>query len=319
LPQRTDPLPRENLLRFLKNAWLVLFVLASLAFVFNYFQQQSDKFTAPLQFSAPYLALAVVFQTVFWINAAWCWGKIISLTTSARLPLLVSISHLALTTLGKYFPGKVWGMAARATLMKQQGIRINSTLLATFHEQVIFLHAAVVLSCVLLAVLVRTEWAWTIGLLGMVSIPVVMLSQDYMVRLFNFLAPKLWSKGQFESWRSIPKKSYLFLLLAYLGVWLLSGLVFASIYFTFFGADLNAELLFAMLLANVVGNTLGFLALFAPGGIGVREAVASGILAGFIPLNDAILLSLLFRLWMTLSELLGALTLLWPGIRSFRA
>ena len=310
---------KQNLLKLLKNAWLVLFVLASLAFVFNYFQQQSDKFTAPLQFSAPYLAIAVVLQFVFWINAAWCWGRIISLTTSVRLPLLVSVSHLALTTLGKYFPGKVWGIAARATLMKQQGIRINSTLLATFHEQVIFLHAAVVLSCVLLAVLVRTEWAWAIGLLGMVSIPVVMLSQDYMVRLFNFLAPKLSFKDQFESWRSIPKKSYLLLLLAYLGVWLLSGLIFSSIYFTFFGVDPDTELLVAMLLANTIGNTLGFLALFAPGGIGVREAVASGILAAFIPLNDAIMLSLLFRLWVTLSELLGALILLWPGIRSFKA
>ena len=294
-------------------------MLASLVFLFNYFHQQADKFTAPLQFSASYLVLAAVLQIVFWVNAAWCWGKIISLTTSVRLPLLVSVSHLALTTLGKYFPGKVWGMAARATLMKQQGIRINSTLLATFHEQVIFLHAAIVLSCILLAVLIKTEWALVIGSLGIVSIPVVMLSQDYLVRLFNFLAPKLWFKDQFESWRSIPRKSYLFLLLAYLGVWLLSGLAFASIYFTFFRSDLNAQLIFAMLLANAIGNTLGFLALFAPGGIGVREAVASGILAGFIPLNDAIMLSLLFRLWMTLSELLGALTLLWPGIRSFKA
>ncbi|HXZ96755.1 MAG TPA: lysylphosphatidylglycerol synthase domain-containing protein [Burkholderiales bacterium] len=306
-------------MKFLKSAWLALFVLASLAFLFNYFHQQSDKFTAPLQFSAPYLVLALALQIVFWINAAWCWSKIISLTTSVQLPLLVSVSHLALTTLGKYFPGKVWGMAARATLMKQQGIRVNSTLLATFHEQIIFLHAAVLLSCILVAVLVRTEWAWAVGALGILSIPAVMLSQDFMVRLFNFLAPKLWFKGQFESWRSIPRKSYLVLLLAFLGVWLLSGLAFAAIYFTFFRGDLDARLVSAMLLANAVGNTLGFLALFAPGGIGIREAVASGILAGFIPLNDAIMLSLLFRLWMTLSELLGALTLLWPGIRSFKA
>ena len=306
-------------MKYLKNAWLALFVLASLVFLFNYFHQQSEKLTAPLHFSAPYLVLAALLQIVFWVNAAWCWGKIISLTTSVQLPLLVSVSHLALTTLGKYFPGKVWGMAARATLMKQQGIRINSTLLATFHEQVIFLHAAVVLSSILVAILFNADWSWAVGSLGVISIPAVMLSQDYVVRFFNYVAPRFWIKGQFESWRSIPRKNYIFLLLAFLAVWVLSGLAFASIYFTFFGADLNARLVLAMLLANAVGNTLGFLALFAPGGIGVREAVASGILAGFIPLNDAIMLSLLFRLWMTLSELLGACTLLWPGIRSFKA
>ena len=310
---------KQNLLKLLKNSWLVLFVLVSLAFVFNYFQQQSDKLTGPLQFSALFLFITAALQIIFWISTAWCWSKIISITASVKLPLVVSISHLALTTLGKYFPGKIWGMAARATLMKQQGIRINSALLATFHEQVIFLHAAAVLSCILLAALVRREWGWAIGLLGMISIPAVMLSQDYMVRLFNFLALKFWLKDQFQSWRSISKKNYLLLLLAYIGVWLLSGLIFSSIYFTFFGVDTDTELLFAMLLANTIGITLGFLALFAPGGIGVREAVASGILAVFIPLNDAIMLSLLFRLWITLSELLGALILFWPGIRSFKA
>ncbi|MGH8751922.1 MAG: lysylphosphatidylglycerol synthase domain-containing protein [Burkholderiales bacterium] len=310
---------RERFLKLAKNAWLVLFVLASLFFVFDYFQQQSARLVGPLRISIPYLILAVVLQAAMWTNAAWCWGKIIWLTAGVRLPLLVGVSHLALTTLGKYFPGKVWGMAARAALMKQQGVLIEQSLLATFHEQLIFLHAAVVLSCLMIALLFKTEWAWAVGALGLLSVPVGMLGQKYLVRLSRHLASRFSVEKQPTSWRDITHKNYLVLLLAYLAVWLWSGLSFACIYQAFFETHTGAELIFALLLANAAGNTLGFLALFAPGGIGVREVVASAILAGFIPLNDAIMLNLLYRLCVVAFELLGSLTLLLPGSRSFKA
>jgi len=79
------------------------------------------------------------------------------------------------------------------------------------------------------------------------------------------------------------------------------------------------ELLLALMLANTVGNTLGFLALFAPGGIGVREGVASSILAGFMPLGDAVMLSLLFRLWTVVLDALCSLVLLWPSDSTYKA
>ncbi|HSS45880.1 MAG TPA: hypothetical protein VLL03_00480, partial [Burkholderiales bacterium] len=146
-------MPRENLLKFLKKTWLVLFLVAGFAFVFDYIREQTGKLEGVLYFSALYFFLALTVHSAFWTGAAWCWGRVVLFSNGTRLPLLVCFSHLALLTIGKYFPGKIWGMAARAALMKEQDINLSNALLATFHEQFIFLHAAVVLSGIFFGVL----------------------------------------------------------------------------------------------------------------------------------------------------------------------
>jgi uncharacterized membrane protein YbhN (UPF0104 family) len=67
-----------------------------------------------------------------------------------------------------------------------------------------------------------------------------------------------------------------------------------------------------------VGITLGFFAIFAPAGIGVREGVTSAILLNQMPLTDALLLSLLYRLWVVAIELSGGLLALWSARAMFR-
>jgi hypothetical protein len=49
---------------------------------------------------------------------------------------------------------------------------------------------------------------------------------------------------------------------------------------------------------------IGFLAIFTPGGIGVREGVLVFLLSSIFPLPVSTLISLLSRLWMTLGEVL---------------
>ena len=63
-------------------------------------------------------------------------------------------------------------------------------------------------------------------------------------------------------------------------------------------------------LSLTAGFLAGFVALFAPGGVGVREGVGAALLANIMSLEDAVLLMLMFRLWVVVMELLaGALML----------
>lgn len=73
------------------------------------------------------------------------------------------------------------------------------------------------------------------------------------------------------------------------------------------GGVLNLELLGWLVLANILGITIGFFALFAPGGIGVRETITSLTLTQVMPLETALLLSLVFRFWIVASELSGSI------------
>jgi uncharacterized membrane protein YbhN (UPF0104 family) len=57
--------------------------------------------------------------------------------------------------------------------------------------------------------------------------------------------------------------------------------------------------------ACCLGVIAGFLAFFAPGGIGVREALSTSIMAAVIPLDQALAIAICFRIWTTFTDLLG--------------
>jgi uncharacterized membrane protein YbhN (UPF0104 family) len=59
--------------------------------------------------------------------------------------------------------------------------------------------------------------------------------------------------------------------------------------------------------AFTLGYILGLLALFAPGGVGVRELVLVGLLAPFLGSGGAVAVSLASRVLLTLTEAAAAL------------
>ena len=59
--------------------------------------------------------------------------------------------------------------------------------------------------------------------------------------------------------------------------------------------------------AFTLGYILGLLALFAPGGVGVRELVLVGLLAPFLGSGGAVAVSVASRVLLTLTEALAAL------------
>ena len=83
------------------------------------------------------------------------------------------------------------------------------------------------------------------------------------------------------------------------------------------------SLLFTFVLQNIVGTSLkpevipivigtyslswiaGFIVPGAPGGIGIREAVITLLLAGIIPVSDALLAALIFRFVNIIGDFVG--------------
>lgn len=75
----------------------------------------------------------------------------------------------------------------------------------------------------------------------------------------------------------------------------------------------NASLLAYMIGTFCLANVLGFLALFAPAGIGVREGVFVFLLAPVLPAGDVALIAVAARLWQTAMDLLMAGIGTWWG------
>ena len=306
------------MLKFIQKAWLALFILASMVFVAGYFYRDAIKLRHALHLSPGFLLAAAVIQVTYWFTASSIWRQIVFMLSSARLSLLQSYSQLAMVGIGKYLPGKVWGMVARGLHMKKHGVSLEKTFLATFYEQYILLHASVVLCAALVVVLLPARFFWLAGMAVVLAVVLGMSLRDYGIRGFLFFWCKLRKQGPMTVQTDVPARAYLSLLGRFTLLWLFNGLVFSSLYFALFKSMPDAALLVTLILANTVGITIGFLALFAPGGIGVRELVSSAILAHAVPVPDAVLLALIYRLWVVAMEMLSGIAIL-PIVTAFGA
>ncbi len=198
-------------------------------------------------------------------------------------------------------PGKIWGMIARGTQLKEFGLNVKEIFIITFQEQILLLHASAIVSTILFAFLI--EWGYALISIALLSMLVGRHVQLLFVKLYNFLISNL-TKNTLEIQKIITQHNYVNLLIAYMMLWILSGCIFSGIYFIFITeSEFSLTMMAWMILANTISITVGLFALFAPAGIGVRESVSSVILSQVMPLEQAIFLSLLFRIWTVLTEL----------------
>lgn len=309
----------QRFLKITKRIWGAIFLGFALVFMIRYFSQETKHLGQPIHFAPEFIGLAALFQTTFWLLASNNWKQIIYLTTGTSLPLIDSFGQLAAVSIGKYLPGKVWGMIARAAHMKSRGANFGDIFVATYYEQYFLLGSAAALSAIFSAFLFyERKLAWIITILLVVSILISKPIQRIGIRISFYLWRKVGRDVPTRYALSMPTGNYIKLFLEFLLLWILNGCVFAALYFGLFSEPYSTHTLFMLILANTVGITVGFLALFAPGGIGIREAVASAILSHSMPIADAVFLSLIYRLWVVTMEMLSGLAFLSSTFRHKR-
>lgn len=113
-------------------------------------------------------------------------------------------------------------------------------------------------------------------------------------------------------WTASWGRGVVLLLLASL-LWWAYGVTF----FLFLRAfvDLPVALLPAVTAIHAVAFLVGYLAVFAPAGLGFKDAALTLLLAGLLPSSVAASLAVLARLWSIAGEVLPALVLLPRGVR----
>ena len=294
---------KTRFFNYVKKFWLIVFLICSLVFLLNYFLEQATLVSKPLYFSWIFFLLTVSIHILFWILASFIWKYLLFITYDISISSFQSFSQLVLVSIGKYMPGKIWGMIARGTQLKELGLDVKGIFIITFQEQILLLHASAVVSAILIAFLIETKWAYGLISIALLSMLVGRYVQFLFVKLYNFLISNL-TKNTLEIQKIITQHNYINLLIAYMMLWILSGCIFSGIYFIFITqSEFSLTMMAWMILANTIGITVGLFALFAPAGIGVRESVSSIILSQVMPLEQAIFLSLLFRFWTVLTEL----------------
>jgi len=302
---------RVSLKSIWKTLWLPVFLLGSVFFIVRYFHGQAEHVVAPEHFAWHFLALGVGLQAAYWILNTLCWQWAVYWYAGVRLGPLQSFSQLAMSTLGKYFPGKIWGMVARASLLAQLGVTARQSLFATLNEQFLILYSAFLSSAALWCLVDHAWYSVAMFLAVAACLPVLGPLQKFGFKL----APRFLRLGAAADVADIAPlglKKFALLALSYSAIWLLVGSIFCCVYYLFFPAQPDPSVIIRLIVANTIGISIGFFAVFSPGGLGIREAITSSLLTTQMNLEQAILLCLLFRLWIVAFELLSGLTLLIP-------
>lgn len=262
------------------------------------------------------LLLAAFIHCIFWLVATIFWRYVVCVTTQSKLSMSESFRQLALVAVGKYIPGKVWGFLSRGTALKESKATTRGVFAATFVEQWAMIMSAGLVSG-LLMLLVRPNGILTA--LGLVAIITALFGNQFFrigILVFQRVLAIVSAPSEPGPSMRLRYRQYLMLLFIHSLMWILIGSVLASICFAFSFRPFSLELYGVLLLANTVGIVMGFVALFAPGGLGVREAVTTAVLLPYLPLEEAAILSIAFRMWTTSIDIFLAAALVWQTARA---
>ena len=200
--------------------------------------------------------------------------------------------------LGKYLPGSVWQYAGRVTLGRSRGVPVQTGLASIAVEVVASLIAAAVVAALVLP-LGFAFLAW--GALAVLCGIAYLLRGGIAAAAERLAAPAFARVDRTTvaaSLRSVPVAAGL-----YIVAWALYGTAFW----------LTAHSLFAVPAADflhyigafAIAWVAGFVVVFAPGGIGVREAVLVALLSGRLGEAHAIALAAASRLVLSAIDLGG--------------
>jgi uncharacterized membrane protein YbhN (UPF0104 family) len=268
-----------------------------LGFVAVRAKQLWDQGTAgDVELHAGWLVLAGSLYALGWLPSAWFFKAIL-----ARMgdeihwrPLLRAYycGHL-----GKYVPGKALVPIIRGQMIASAGGRFRAGALAVVYDSLVFMGVGVEVTVALIAFLIPKDLAHAPSLLRIPAqhpwgrwildhpfvlpaavMVVVLASLPLVGRLFAFAATKL---APHESDKSLARGIDASLIgqgfIVFIFAWLIHGTSLWAV-LRGVGADVSLAALPTWTACIALPMTAGFIALFAPGGVGVREGVLIEVL-----------------------------------------
>ena len=261
-----------------------------------------------------YLALAMVsvLFTFFLFSSVWK-VIILSLHKDVSFRKAFKISYLA--NLGRYIPGKIWQMFGVIYLGKKEGITEEEAMTSFGLTQVFAIPSAFLSSLIFLGAYpkVLAQYADAPFLsTGVIVAAGVVLILSLLIVIF----PRVL-EGALNRMFALAKRPPIHLRLnkslaaaiygGYFLAWSLYGL---SFWLFVKGITVQATPLLPMAGIFIIAYQIGYLFLFAPGGVGPREAVMTMMLAPFFGAGVPAAIAIAARLWLIAAEAISAVVAL---------
>lgn len=251
------------------------------------------------------LIWALLFQGIFIGYAAHLWKSFVHITTKFTITHSESFNHLVAITMGKYLPGKLWGLVARGVHFRRHGMNTADYAQMSFLEQYLLLLACAILALLSAPLFLSSPLSICGELLVVPTLVAGYYFQDIAYSTYRTKFPgKLLPEGENHAvFQKLSPTVYLLLTFGYSLLWILNGTVLVALFGMTKSVPLDALLATKIIACNAIAVSIGFLALFSPGGIGVREASIAAILGPSIGTATAVNFAIIYRIFTIASEL----------------
>ncbi len=296
----------KNLKEYYKKSKNFIFwIIVIIIFIFlgkNLIQTWHEIPFEQLRFSIGFIALSLIPVFVNFLYGAYLWQKILS-NLGEKVLYKYSLAITGISILGKYLPGKVWYALGRVYFVKKLGVgEANGFLSMALETGLLLLSSLIVflLSPLIYNFAAMKHYLFFTIILTIIFI--VALHPYFANKILKFISKLLKHPlGEFK----YSFSSMLFLTLLYGLAWVIYGIGFFLLIRSFYPVNLGN--LVDLIGAFAISWNLGFVALFAPAGLGIREGILTLLLSLYFPRPVAIIISLLSRIWITVAEVIFAL------------
>lgn len=290
---------RKKITSFAKSIFLILVVF----FMYRFFKKNiNDIKDANISINVLTFFSSLCIYFIYKTTQAFLWHYITKLD-HCSIGTLKAVTTYLYSTLGKYIPGKVFVLAARFPAYEEQGIPLRKVTICFLLENLCTLFGAgflFVISLFFFENQIVSDYKFII------IIAIILFFICINPKIINFFLGYLEKiTGKKDMVIEISYLNMIKIVVLFILNWIISGIAFYMLVNSFIPIPYTKMLYVGGVFGLAV--TIGFFAIFAPSGIGVREAV---MIFGFTTMTNLMspgmagVIAVVSRLWVSLSELI---------------
>jgi glycosyltransferase 2 family protein len=239
-------------------------------------------------------AASYAFLVRLWARSMTWWGEHVALVPALRV--------FAAANLARYIPGGIWQFASLAAMSASIGLSVVSVASAAVFQQIVLAGTGLVLA-VAFAPVARLGGSW------LMPLPVLAVAIVAAIAALVILLPLV--TRSIDAWLSRRRRMAITLprvdqreIATYVVLTALGWVGYAIAFVIFTHSVIDPVPIHPLVLGAsfVLSYVAGILAVFAPGGLVVREAALVALIGSALGGEQALALAIASRLWLTIID-----------------
>lgn len=248
------------------------------------------------------LCFSLLISLASFLFETWIWRNLVA-EFGFRLTFADAFQVFYVSNLARYIPGRIWQTSATMILLRGYGVPLKSSAMISIVSQIATLVAGLIISLPIIYFWQSASgvswniWLSLAGVGGLLACAV--LFPDVWMNWLNGLLARV---GREPMAFPLSRAGFAKYIALYGAMWACAGVAFYVLLLAVNPLEItNLPFIIA---ASTFGYVIGYLLLFVPGGLGVRELALLTVLSFVLPVSVATFVAILSRFWLVAIELI---------------